>query len=131
MLKETIVYNDYNGVERTEDFYFHLNKAELLELEMGTTGGFVEMLNRIVAAKDAPTIISTFKKVVLLAYGEKSADGRLFLKEDDEGRKLCNKFKQTEAYPKLFMKLATDADYAAKFINGIIPQEDKANVGNK
>lgn len=131
MLKETITYTDYNGVERTQDYYFNLTKAEVMELEMGTTGGFVEMLQRIVAAKDAPTIIDTFKKIVLKAYGEKSPDGIHFLKEDEDGRPLANKFKQTEAYSVLFMKLATDADYAAKFVNGIVPQADKAAAAVK
>lgn len=126
MLKETITYIDYNGVERTQDFYFNLTEAEILELEMGTTGGFVEMLNTIVAAKDAPTIIDTFKKIILKAYGEKAPDGIHFLKEDDNGRLLANKFKQTEAYSKLFMKLATDADAASKFVNGIVPAPKQA-----
>lgn len=125
MLKETITYIDYNGVERTEDFYFNLNKAEIMELEMSTAGGLAEMINKIVATKDAPAIIEIFKKIVLKSYGEKSPDGRSFLKKDKDGRPLYMNFEQTEAYSQLFMKLATDADAAAKFINGIVPAEAK------
>ena len=76
MLKKTITYNDYNGTQRTEDFYFNLSKAEIMEMEMGTTGGLAEMIQRIVAAQDAPAIIKVFKDLVLKAYGEKSADGK-------------------------------------------------------
>lgn len=117
MLKKTITYNDYNGVERTEDFYFNLSKAELMEMEIGTTGGMADMIKRIVDAKDAPAIIKIFKELVLKAYGEKSADGKRFIKSEE----IANGFAQTEAYSQLFMELATDADAAAKFVNGIIP----------
>ena len=117
MLKKTITYIDYNGVERTEDFYFNLSKAEVLELEMGTTGGLTEMINKIVAAQDTPTLIKIFKDLVLRAYGEKSPDGKRFIKSDE----IRDAFSQTEAYSNLFMELATDAETASKFFNGIIP----------
>lgn len=120
MLKKTITYTDYNGQERTEDFYFNLNKAEIAEMEMSTTGGLTEMINRIVAAKDAPSIIQIFKKLILKAYGEKSLDGKKFVKSDE----LSTAFSQTEAYSKLFMELATDDKAAANFFNGIIPPVD-------
>lgn len=123
MLKKTITYSDCNGVERTEDFYFNLNKAEIMEMEMGTTGGLAEMITRIVQAQDAPAIIRVFKDLVLKAYGEKSADGRRFRKVDDDGKPLSRYFAETEAYSILFMELATDADAASKFINGIVPSD--------
>lgn len=117
MLKKTITYTDYNSVERTEDFYFNLTKAELMEMEIGTTGGMADMIKRIIDAKDAPAIIKIFKELVLKAYGEKSADGKRFVKSEE----ISNGFAQTEAYSQLFMELATDADAAAAFVNGIIP----------
>lgn len=123
MLKKTITYIDYNGEERKEDFYFNLSKAEVMEMELSTTGGLAEMIQRIVAAKDAPAIIKIFKDLVLKAYGEKSPDGKRFMKVDDNGKPLYIAFSQTEAYSQLFMELATDADAAAAFVNGIIPAD--------
>lgn len=123
MLKKTITYTDYNGTERTEDFYFNLSKAEVMEMEMSTSGGLAEMINRIVAAQDAPAIIKIFKDLVLKAYGEKSLDGKRFIKVDEKGNPLYVAFSQTEAYSQLFMELATDADAAAKFVNGIVPAD--------
>lgn len=117
MLKKTITYTDYNGSERTEDFYFNLSQAEVMEMEMSTTGGLAETIKRIVAAQDAPAIIKIFKDLVLRAYGEKSPDGKRFIKSEE----LATAFSQTEAYSILFMELATDADAAAKFVNGISP----------
>lgn len=117
MLKKTITYTDYNGVERTEDHYFNLSKAELMEMEVGTTGGFVEMVNKVVAANDMPTLIKIFKDMILKAYGEKSLDGKRFMKSDE----IATAFSQTESYSILFMELATDADAASKFVNGVIP----------
>lgn len=123
MLKKSITYTDYNGTDRTEDFYFNLSKAEIMEMEMGTSGGLAEMIQKIVAAQDAPAIVKIFKDLVLKAYGEKSADGKRFIKSEE----LATAFSQTEAYSQLFMELATDADAAAKFVNGIIPAMDKGD----
>ena len=120
MLKKTFTYTDYNGVERTEDHYFNLSKAELMEMELSTTGGLAEMINKIVAAQDAPAIVKVFKELVLKAYGQKSPDGRRFIKS----KELADEFSQTEAYSQLVMELATDADAAAKFVNGIVPAMD-------
>ena len=119
MLKKTITYHDYNGVEYTQDFYFNLSKAEIMEMEMGTTGGLAEMITKIVAAQDAPAIIKIFKDLILKSYGEKSADGKRFIKSDE----ISIAFTQTEAYSELFMELATDAEAAAAFVNGIIPAD--------
>ncbi len=121
MLKKTITYTDYNGVERTEDFYFNLTKAEIMEMELSTTGGLSEMITRIVNAKDAPAIIKIFKELILKAHGEKSADGKHFVKS----KAISDAFAQTEAYSILFMELATDADAAAKFVNAIVPAGDQ------
>lgn len=119
MLKKTITYVDYNGSERTEDFYFNLTRAEIMEMELSTTGGLSEMITRIVAAQDAPAIIKVFKELILKAYGQKSADGKRFVKS----AVLSEEFEQTEAYSILFMELATNADAAAKFVNAIVPEQ--------
>lgn len=126
MLKKTITYIDYNGVERTEDFYFNLSKAELMEMELGTTGGFAEMIQKIVNAQDGPAIIKVFKDLILKAYGEKSADGKRFIKSDE----ISSAFSQTEAYSQLFMELSTDADAAANFVNGIVPGDVSKQASN-
>ena len=123
MLKKTITYTDYNGVEKKEDFYFNLTKAEVVEMELTTTGGLAETIQRIVQAQDAPAIIKIFKDLVLKAYGVKSPDGKRFVKS----KELSEAFAQTEAYSELFMELATDADAAAKFVNGITPVEIPAD----
>lgn len=121
MLKKTITYTNYNGVECTEDFYFNLTKAEIMEMELSTSGGLAEMIQKIVAAQDAPAIIKIFKELVLKAYGEKSPDGKRFIKSEE----ISKAFSQTEAYSILFMELATDADAASAFVNGIVPTIDK------
>ena len=119
MLKKTIEYTDYNDVKRKEDFYFNLTKAEIMEMELSTTGGLAEMIQKIIDTQDTPRIIKMFKDLVLKAYGEKSADGKRFIKNDD----IRDGFAQTEAYSELFMELATDANAAASFVNGIVPKD--------
>lgn len=124
MLKKTITYTDYNGVERTEDFYFNLSKAELMEMELSTTGGLADMITKIVAAQDALSIIKIFKDLILKSYCEKSPDGKRLIKSEE----LSTAFSQTEAYSNLFMELATDSDAASKFVNGMIPNDLKEQV---
>lgn len=124
MIKKTITYTDYNTVERTEDFYFNLTKAEIMEMEMTTSGGMGEMIQRIVDAQDVPEIVKIFKQLILKAYGKKSPDGKRFIKSAE----LSDEFAQTEAYSQLFMELATDSDAAAKFVNGILPAEVAAQA---
>lgn len=127
MLKKTITYTDYNGVERTEDFYFNLSEAELMEMEMSTEGGMEAYLNKIVSTQDKPTLIKLFKEIILKSYGEKSLDGKYF----DKSEKLSNAFSHTEAYSILYMELATSDEAAALFINGVIPQNVKVQMANQ
>lgn len=127
MIKKTITYEDYNGVSRTEDFYFNLTKAEIAEMELSTTGGLAEMIQRIVNAKDTPEIVRVFKDLILRAYGVKSDDGRRFIKSPE----ISKEFSETEAYSQLFMELATDAEKAAAFVNGVVPEISSENPGMK
>ncbi len=117
MIKETITYTDYNGTERTEDFYFHLTQHEITKMELGVKGGLAELIQRIVAAQDTPAIIEVFEDLIKKSYGVKTPDGRGFVKRSED----LESFMATEAYSILFMKLATDDKAAARFINGVVP----------
>ena len=130
MITKTIKYTDYNGVEREENFLFNLSKAELMEMEMGITGGLGESIKKIIAAQDTPSIIKIFKELLLKAYGEKSSDGKRFVKVDDNGVPLSRAFSETEAYSILFMELATNVEEASKFIKGIIPKDIDLSQAN-
>lgn len=123
MLRKKIKYVDFNDVEREEEYYFNISKAELMEMEFGTTGGFSEMVKRIVEAQDQPTLMKIFKDFILKAYGEKSADGKRFMKKDEFGRPLSANFEQSEAYSVLYMELITNAEAASEFINGVVPAD--------
>ena len=117
MLKKTITYEDFNGETVSEDFFFHLSKAELVELELSHKGGLSEALQRIVAAEDGKGIVQEFKNIILSAYGKRSDDGKRFVKN----QQVREEFESTEAYSALFIELVTDTDAAIEFINGIIP----------
>lgn len=119
MLKETRTYEDYNGVERTEDFYFNFSKAELTEMEMSLDGGLQGYLEKIVKAKDNKELVKYFKMIVLKAYGEKSEDGKRFIKSEE----MQKAFSETPVYSDIFMELATDEEAGARFVNGIIPKD--------
>lgn len=123
MLKKTITFTDYDGNERKEDFWFNLSKAEILEMELLTEGGMENLIDKVIASQDIPGLAKIFKELILKSYGEKSADGRRFIKNEQ----LTTEFTQTEAYSQLFMELASDAEAAAAFINGIIPNDIDIN----
>lgn len=121
MLKKTVTYTNWNGEEVTEDFWFHLSKSECVEMTYTTPGGFDAYIKRIVAAKDVPTLIKEWKKLVLMAYGKKSADGKRFMKDDEIRRE----FVESPAYDIIFMEFVTDDKAAAEFVNGILPEMPK------
>jgi hypothetical protein len=119
VLKKTIEYEDFNGEKVKEDFFFHLSKAELIELEMSHKGGLSESLQRIIDAEDGKAIITEFKNIILTSYGKRSDSGKRFVKN----QQLRDEFESTEAYSTLFVELLTDTDAAIEFINGVIPQD--------
>lgn len=118
MIVKTIKYEDYNGNIREEKFYFNLSKAEILEMEASKNGGLSAYIQRIAEEQDAPKIMELFKELLQKSYGVKSDDGKRFIKS----KELTEAFVQTEAYSELFVLLASNADEATEFVNGIIPK---------
>lgn len=118
MLKKTITYEDYNGNEYTEDFYFNLSKTELLEMETSVTEGMTVMLQDIVKAGKAHDMLQVYKNIILSSFGTKSEDGKRFIKS----KEAAAAFVESPAFDELFVSLASDADIAAEFVNGIIPR---------
>lgn len=127
MLKKTITYTDYNGTERTEDFYFNLNKSEVIEMEYGRAGGLTAFLKNILEQKDQPAIMRFVKELILKSYGKKSDDGKRFIKSTE----LSNEFLQTEAYTNLFLELMTDANNSVSFVKAILPPIPKTDLPNE
>jgi hypothetical protein len=120
MLKKTVTYTDYFGIEKTEDLYFHLSRPEVVELEVGVKGGYSELLKTIAASDNNQEIVATFKKILLMSYGEKSDDGKQFRKSDE----IRDAFTQTAAYEELFMEFLTDEKEMLAFVTGILPSTE-------
>lgn len=118
MIKWPITYKDYNGEEHTEDFYFNLNKAEVMQLDLTYNGAFVDYLKSIVERRDGKEMARIYRELILDSYGEKSSDGRRFVKSEE----LKSAFEQSEAYVELYMQLATEDGAAAKFMEGVLPK---------
>ena len=124
MLKKTIKYTDYNGVEREEDFYFNLSKAELTQMQMEVEGGLEAKIQKIIQAKDTQSLMAMFKELILKSYGKKSDDGRMF----EKSKEISREFECSAAFDELYMELATNDKAAAEFVNGIIPASLQAAV---
>lgn len=132
MYKITESYVDYDGNERKEDFYFNFTEAELAKMELSVTGGLTTIIQRAIDAKDVPSLIKIFEDLISKSYGQKSLDGRRFIKSPE----ILEEFKQTEAYSQIYMRMATDEKAAAEFVNNVMPKktlnaataQDKAKV---
>ena len=114
MVKKQIKYIDFDGNEREDTFYFNLTKAEILEME-ANYNGLDRMLEQISDEKNMSVVLSVFKDLIGRAYGEKSDDGRRFIKSAE----MSASFAATEAYSELLMELCTNADAASAFVNGL------------
>ena len=121
MIKKTVTYTDYNGVERTESFYFHFSEAEILDMEMSTEGGFAERVQRIIDSKHQTELLKVIKPFVYDAYGVKSEDGKRFMKNDE----VKAAFIESPAYSEIFMEMLTNDKLAAEFVNGVVPANMK------
>lgn len=119
MLKKTITYEDFNGEKVTEDFYFNLSKAEIARLDVSYQRGLSEYAKKLIEAEDHATVVSIFEDLIKLSVGVRSEDGRRFIKSQE----ITNDFMQTNAYPELFMELATNTNKAIEFFKGLIPSD--------
>lgn len=118
MYKKSITYTDYNGVKRTEDFYFNISKGEMAEMELTCPGGYADKLRRIADSNDMVSIFETFKEILLKAYGRKSDDGKRFIKSEE----ISKEFEQSEAYSELIFELAGDGGKGiTDFVVGVMP----------
>ena len=128
MFKKTVTYEDWNGVERTEDFYFNLTRVECAELEygLGPNQTMTEYITDLINAQDMGVVIATIKKILLLSYGVKSSDGKRFIKNDD----VRTAFQENPAFDQIYMDFATNAEYAAEFIAGIMPKAVRDSLGD-
>lgn len=128
MFVDTITYNDFNGEETTEDFYFHLSASDIARIELSHHGrgksGMVEELNRIIKKQNGSEIVQAFEQFVADSYGVRSDDGRRFIKN----AQVLEEFRSSGAYDVFFLKLVTDADFGAKFINGLLPADLQAQA---
>lgn len=130
MIKKTIKYEDFNGNTVEEDFYFHISKADLLEMEVGVEGGLSELLKKVAASENPKEILAHYKEIVLSSVGRKSEDGKRFVKTQE----IRDEFAQSEAYSELLIELATDAEASAAWVRGVLPGNisiEEATEGKK
>lgn len=129
MLRKEVKYKDFDGNDRKDVLWFHLNEVEITEMDLETSGGLVKYMESIIDTNDVNQLIAIFKDLLIRSYGERSMDGKHFYKDD----KIRNEFVSSAAYPVLYMELASDANKAVEFINGIVPsniREQMAKIEN-
>ena len=127
MLKKTIKYTDFNDNEISEDFYFNLSKAELIEMETKSNGGLKSKLERLINTRDISAIMEMFKEIIISSYGVKSDDGKRFIKS----KEITDAFVQSNAYSELYVELASNSEAAIDFITHIIPADLSKQLDQK
>lgn len=127
MFSRSFTYKDYNGNTRTDTWYFNLDKAELMKMELGAWGGLDALMKRLVREENPEKIVETFEKIILAAVGEKSPDGRKFIKNEE----IREDFRQTPAYADLFYELVMDSEKANAFFKACMPEELAAAITEK
>lgn len=120
MLKKTVTYENFDGEIETKDFWFNLNKAELAEFEADEPDGFKATVEKAVEDHNTKEIIRIFKKILISAYGVRTAEGG-FRKSEA----LKEAFEEGPAYPEIFMELASDEAACRAFVEGVMPKNLK------
>lgn len=125
MLAQEITYQDFNTPPQThtEKFFFNLTEREIALMETMPSGGLGALLQRIAEAQDINQMITQVEEIVLSAVGVRSDDGKSFLKEWPDGRKVRDWFRQHAAYDVLFMKMWTDDNFMVEWMAGTFPSE--------
>lgn len=116
MIRKTFTYTDFDGNPVEDEYFFHLSKAELMEMELSAYGGLEMLIKRLIEEKNSEEIVKIFKRIILSSVGQKSYDGKRFIKNEE----IRTNFYQTEAYSQLFCDLIQNPDHANEFINGVI-----------
>lgn len=126
MIKKTISYHDFEGDERTDDFYFSLNEVQFARINRMFPGGLQEYTEKIAKDKNADEMFRVIDILVSEAYGERQ--GNNFVKVTPSGQKLSDFFTNTEAYDNLLMELVKDDRALINFLAGCLPSNAKSRV---
>lgn len=118
MFKKTIKFTNFNDEEVSKDFYFHLSKSELLT--MASDGKTMQArIEKIIATKDIAGVLAEFRVLIRLSVGVRSEDGTRFIKDSDAQSHLLD----SPAYDELLFELLSKPDYAAEFVNKLVPEK--------
>jgi hypothetical protein len=119
MFSRTFIYTGYDGKEHKDTWWFNLSEAELYKLELTNLGGMNGMMNKLLRESKPGEIVDLFENLILSAVGERSIDGRKFIKNEE----IRDDFKQSKAYSDLFVELVKSGEKLAEFLRGAIPEE--------
>lgn len=118
MIKQSISYVDYNGENQTEDFYFNLSKAEILEM-MVADENIVESLQNLAKNGTATQAMNWFKDLIQKSVGEKSEDGKRFVKSPE----ITKNFMESPAFSEFLFDIIQNPAKSEPFVQGLLPND--------
>lgn len=124
MIKKTIQYIDLYGKNQEETHYFNLTKAEIAKLQVKGDGTFIDNLKKAAENGKVEQLFDFFHDLVRDSYGEKSEDGRRFVKT----KEAQEEFESSIAFSELLTNLILDPKELSTFTRGILPPDWAANI---
>ena len=127
MFSRTFEYKGYDGNMHKDTYWFNLDEAELTKMELSRVGGIRGFMTRLMKENRPAEIVDMFEKIILGSVGERTADGRRFVKNQE----IIDDFRFTPAYSQLFMELVSSSEKLSEFFRGCIPEEVAAKITEK
>lgn len=117
MIKRTLTFEDpFTEESVTQDYYFHLSKADIIRI-MGRDreGDWEKYVQNVVESGDSDTIFNFIEDIIKQSVGKRTPDG-LFVKPRD----YAEAFVASEAYGELVIELIQNAKMAEEFFRGVV-----------
>lgn len=114
-----VTYENFDGEIVDEELYFHLSKGELTDMELKRYPLSLKLARVTSGNGGAADAYELMREFIACSYGQRSADGRRFIKDEAETKS----FLISPAYDALLDKLIGDEQFAYKFMSGLFPKD--------
>lgn len=111
MLAKTITYTDLNGQSQTETLYFNFNQREAAAFIDSIGGDYDAYASKILSTGRVSDIIDFITNILLDAYGQKSEDGKRFIKN----AKIRAEFADSIAFAEITEQFLMDPKFSEEF----------------
>lgn len=117
MFTVNVTYIDFDDQEYTERLYFNMTKVEFMRWQAESGDNLTERMKTALEKHDSSKIMDYFEELIRRSYGEKSDDGKRFVKDPQKTRD----FMTSAAYDELFWRITQNQEECNAFMRGVLP----------